>query len=388
MNARHTARHTDSVRPRLTPASTYARFAPYVRRCLDGFGVREADLPDLCQEVFLVAHGKRRLLPAIDRVDLWLREICRRVAAGYRRRAGHRFEVFGCEVECPDPGAGEVDEPDAGGEHALLRRALNHLDDESRDLLALHDGGDMPLTDLARLVAHDRKTVRSRLARARRRVSRWLRDDMPAADLAPAAPRITPATTPVMRELAARGRAVGCAAQQLEVLRISPEICSGALGNVAIADWRGPRVDAATLEAAIGAAPVAVEKCGGEFIYLALIEATVLPPTLETRQKIVDAFEMVGPYVSGFAVVLLGENGRINRPILEGLLLLARPRFPTGFFSSVGEAAAWVCAMGAHGRDCALAPDALAAAAEQVRRLAAERPDDRRHVRSFPVVRA
>src|SRR3954463_7975027 len=76
-------------------AAAYARFAPYVRRRLAELGVRDADLPDLCQEVFLVVHGKGEVLPSVDRLDLWLREICRRVAAGYRRRAGNRLELLG-----------------------------------------------------------------------------------------------------------------------------------------------------------------------------------------------------------------------------------------------------------------------------------------------------
>src|SRR4051812_38591766 len=126
----------------MTPASTYARFAPYVRRRLAACGVREADLPDLCQEVFLVAQGRRDVLAAVDRPDLWLREICRRVAAGYRRRAFHRLEVFGCDTEArAEPGPDLEEDREVGRKLALLRRALNHLDDESRDLLALHDGG-------------------------------------------------------------------------------------------------------------------------------------------------------------------------------------------------------------------------------------------------------
>ena len=228
--------------------------------------------------------------------------------------------------------------PTLGRRLSLLRRALNHLDDESRDLLALHDVGEMPLSALAKLVAHDRKTVRSRLARARRRVSRWLCGD-PQSPRSGTAVRITPPGSPFMRDQAARGRAVGSAAQELEILRISPEICSGVLGNVAVSDWRGPQIEAATIEAMIGQAPYTLEKCGGEIAYLALIEPTVLPPTFEARQKIVDAMEIVGPYFNSFAVVLLGENARINQPILEGLMLLARPRFPLRFFSSVKGAA-------------------------------------------------
>ena len=88
----------------MTPTSTYARFAPFVRSRLAALGVREADLPDLCQEVFMVVHGKGTALASVDRMDLWLREICRRVAAGYRRRAGHRLEVLGWDdTERPQP---------------------------------------------------------------------------------------------------------------------------------------------------------------------------------------------------------------------------------------------------------------------------------------------
>src|SRR5689334_14958005 len=161
----------------MTSTSSYVRFAPYVRRQLAAFGVRDADLPDLCHEVFLVVHAKEGV-PAIDRFDLWLREICRRVAAGYRRRAGQRLEVIGCDVgERPDSRTGPVDERDAARRISLLRQALNHLDTESRDLVALHDVGEMPLSALARLVDHDRKTVRTRLARARQQLSRWLCGD-------------------------------------------------------------------------------------------------------------------------------------------------------------------------------------------------------------------
>ena len=48
------AHDPETIRP--TPASTYARFAPYVQRHLARFGVRDADLPDLCHEVFLIVH--------------------------------------------------------------------------------------------------------------------------------------------------------------------------------------------------------------------------------------------------------------------------------------------------------------------------------------------
>ena len=375
----------------MTPASTYARFAPYVRRQLAALGVRDADLPDLCQEVFLVAHGKEDVLPAIDRVDLWLREICRRVAAGYRRRAGHRLEVLGCDIaERPDPGTEAGEEPDAGATLSLLRGALNHLDDESRDLLALHDAGEMPLSELARLVAHDRKTVRSRLARARRRVSHWLSGDgaLDTGRRLGAAPRATPAASPFMRDQAARGRVTGCGGGELQILRVSPELCSGAIGNVTVSDWRGPQIPAATIESVMALARYTLEKCGGEIVYLAIMEPTVLPPPLDARQKIVDALEIIGPYFTSFAVVIVSTNARIYRPILEGLTLLVRPRFPMRFFFSLKAATAWLCATTARGAAGPLLPDELTAAAERVRRIDPDRRDERRPVRVLRSVSA
>jgi RNA polymerase sigma-70 factor (ECF subfamily) len=372
----------------MTPASTYARFAPYVRRRLAACGVREADLPDLCQEVFLVAQGKRDVLAAVDRPDLWLREICRRVAAGYRRRAFHRLEVFGCDTEArAEPGPDLDEDREVGRKLALLRRALNHLDDESRDLLALHDGGAMPLGALAQLVAHDRKTVRSRLTRARSRVSRWLRADDRGAGLPRGTPvRTTPPQSPFLREQAARGRAFGCAARDLAILRASPELCSGTIGNVTISDWRGPQITPALIDTVIRRAPYTVETCGGEIVYLALIEASVCPPSLEVRNKIVEALEIIGPYFSTFAVVLLAPNAHIYQPLLEGLMLLARPRFPVRFVTSIKAAAEWLSATTARGPEGPLPAGALAAAAERVRQLDAEQPDDRRRRRSHAVV--
>src|SRR3954463_5830727 len=84
-------------------AAAYAHFAPYVRGRLAELGVRDADLPDLCHEVFLVVHDKVDLVPGVERVDLWLRAICRRVAAGYRRRFAHKLEILHRDPDVESP---------------------------------------------------------------------------------------------------------------------------------------------------------------------------------------------------------------------------------------------------------------------------------------------
>ena len=62
----------------------------------------------------------------------------------------------------------------------------------------------------------------------------------PASLRSGTAVRITPPSSPFMRDQAERGRHIGCAASELEILRVSPEHCSGAIGNVTVSDWRGP----------------------------------------------------------------------------------------------------------------------------------------------------
>ena len=355
-----------------TTAAAYADFAPYVRARLHELGVRDADLPDLCHEVFLVVHDRATELAEIDRLDLWLRAICRRVAAGYRRRASHRNELLGCEPGL-EGGGGVAPEETSGmdlqQQLALVRRALNRLDDESRDLIALADVGQMPLTELARLLEHDRKTVRKRLDHARRRVTRLVAqtDDPGGTDGQGPPLRITPTTSPVMKAQAARGREGGCA-EGLEVLHVSPGRNVGVIGNVAIGTWAGA-ITPEMVDSIFSIAPRAVERCGGEMVYLALMEPELTPPSLAARQRIVEALEFAGPYMSAFGMVLLGGTSSISEPIVSGMMLLVRPRFPIRSFPDIGTAARWLCESYARCAQGPMSADDLAAAAEIVRTL-------------------
>src|SRR4051812_17333917 len=292
-------------------AAAYAHFAPLVRRRLAKLGVRDADLPDLCHEVFLVVHHKVDQVAGVERLDRWLRAICRRVAASYRRRSAHKMEILSIDSDHPDSANGPGVGPERREQLELVRQALNRLDDESRDLLALHDVGQMPLTDLARLVAHDRKTVRKRLGTARRRVSRLVCQE---ALLEEPAVRPTPPQSPLMQRQAAKGRAQGCTGDEMHVLHVSENRNVGVIGNVAIATWAGP-VTPQVLDHILHIAPQSVEHCGGEIVYLALIEPTFKPPSLAVRQRVVEALETIGPYISAFAVAMLGGGSSISAPI-------------------------------------------------------------------------
>jgi len=71
--------------PPTTPAGLYRRLSGFVRRSLGWHGVRESDLDDLTQEVFVVMHRKRPRLDDDRTARSWLHEAAKRVASNDRR---------------------------------------------------------------------------------------------------------------------------------------------------------------------------------------------------------------------------------------------------------------------------------------------------------------
>ncbi|MFZ5890539.1 MAG: RNA polymerase sigma factor [Myxococcota bacterium] len=346
----------------LTPEITieaYRHFAPYVQRTLAEFGVRGADLPDLCHEVFLVVHAKGDSIDGIVHFELWVREICRRVAAGYRRRSAHRHEVLSAEPppELAMPGS---DPAETFGQDELVRHALTALDEESRELLALHDVGELPLTELARMTLRDRKTLRKRLQLARRRLAALMeRVEAPAASrFGHAAPHsATVSTAPP-------------ALAEFEVLAATPDLLIGQIGNVAITLWPGePSVEA--FEQLLHTAPQMLEIGGGAIVYFAVVESNARP-SAAARRKIVECLERFGPHLIRYAAVLLSPGAWIVQPVMTGLMILARPRFPMRFYKALGPAASWLCEDCAFGPRGALEATELVAAAESLRALRRE----------------
>ena len=58
-------------------------------------GVREADVPDVCQETFVVVHRKLAEFEGRSALKTWIYGICARTASDYRRRAHVRVPAPG-----------------------------------------------------------------------------------------------------------------------------------------------------------------------------------------------------------------------------------------------------------------------------------------------------
>jgi RNA polymerase sigma-70 factor, ECF subfamily len=144
--------------------------AEHVWRVLRRFGVPDADVEDVVQEVFLVAHG--RVPDGLDArgVRAWLYGVARRCAAGYRRKVHRRREVpMSAPPELHDtPGlAGPLD---ARRALALLDTVLDGLPDEQREVYVLFEIEELAMAEVAQAVSCPLKTAYSRLYAAPRAV--------------------------------------------------------------------------------------------------------------------------------------------------------------------------------------------------------------------------
>jgi RNA polymerase sigma-70 factor (ECF subfamily) len=149
----------------------FREHAPYVWRVLRRLGVREADIEDVCQEVFVVVHRKLGDFAGRSSVKTWIYGIAVRTASDYRRRAGHRREVA---TDTPPEELSRDDPHDA----LVARRArttldalLAQLDEDKRAVFVLYEIEELSMADVAEALGCPLQTAYSRLHAARARMT-------------------------------------------------------------------------------------------------------------------------------------------------------------------------------------------------------------------------
>lgn len=152
----------------------FNEYSNFAWRSLARQGVAERDLPDVCQEVFMVVH---RQLPGFEErssVRTWLYGICRHVAANHRRRAVNRRELPSELLPEPPPELEREPAPHAqlARRQALdmLQRALSTLSEERREVFMLYEVEELPMREVAELLGCPMNTAYSRLYAAREQV--------------------------------------------------------------------------------------------------------------------------------------------------------------------------------------------------------------------------
>ncbi len=155
----------------------YDEHVDFVWRSLVRLGVRDGELEDASQEVFLVVHRRLASFEGRAKLTTWLFRICYHVSLDRRRRAHNRHEVS-AEGEL---GERRDSQPDAEAlaqqrdDLALLEKALASMTLEQRAVFILFEFEEFTADEISATFEVPVGTVYSRLRRARALFQRTLK---------------------------------------------------------------------------------------------------------------------------------------------------------------------------------------------------------------------
>jgi RNA polymerase sigma-70 factor, ECF subfamily len=154
--------------------SIYREHFRFVWRVARRLGIEAAFLDDVVQETFVVVHRRLGDFGRRSTVKTWLYGIVRRVVADHlrvlrRKPPGKSIETAAEMASTADT---TVRSPEASMERAeqvhLLRKLLEGLDDDKREVFILAEIEEMTMAEVAEALGANVNTVASRLRSARR----------------------------------------------------------------------------------------------------------------------------------------------------------------------------------------------------------------------------
>lgn len=166
-----------SVSSRMEPAvvldfqHVFSEHCQFVWRVLARLGIRHSDLPDVCQEVFLVVHRQLgHFDPSRAALSSWIYGICLRSASDYRRRCGRRKETS--DEAAPVVALAEHQFEDLARRRAWqrLEAVLDEMDAGKREAFVLYELENLPMSQVAAILSCPLQTAYARLHAARRLV--------------------------------------------------------------------------------------------------------------------------------------------------------------------------------------------------------------------------
>lgn len=150
-----------------SPEQVFGEHAAFVWRVLRRLGVAEADVEDVCQEVFSAVYRQLPSFEGRSKLSTWIYAIARNHAARYRQRAHRRYE----EPMAAPPEPLDDEGPDRQLEQRrarqLLDRLLDSLDDDKREVFVLYEVEGLGMREVVEIVGCPLQTGYSRLHAAR-----------------------------------------------------------------------------------------------------------------------------------------------------------------------------------------------------------------------------
>lgn len=158
-----------TVAARPTLQEVYEQHFHFVWRSLRRLGVREADVPDVAQDVFIVVHRKLPEFEHRSKITTWLFGIAMRVARDRQKLAHVRRTVQDEDVvaQRADERANVAEEAERRQAAALLEDILNAMPLEQRAVFTLFELEGQTGEEIAELLEIPLGTVYSRLRVAR-----------------------------------------------------------------------------------------------------------------------------------------------------------------------------------------------------------------------------
>lgn len=155
----------------LDVSSVYKAHAPFVVGSLARLGVRDSDLEDLLQEVFVIVYRKLDTYSGEGSLRAWLFSICRRVVANYRRHMGRKRELATADSdfpEVPSERTNPEEETETRQRRERLELVLSRIADHKRVVLVMFEIEGKTPAEIAAILEIPIGTVHSRIHAARR----------------------------------------------------------------------------------------------------------------------------------------------------------------------------------------------------------------------------
>jgi RNA polymerase sigma-70 factor (ECF subfamily) len=148
--------------------------APYVWRVLRSLGVTDADLPDVCQETFIVVHRQLAGFEGRSTLRTWIYGVAVRVASDYRSKAYRRRERASDTLPERSAAPGQQNEMERKQAWQLVDALLLEIDEEPRRVFVLYEIEQLPMREIAAILGCPLSTAYSRLEAARSSVQKSL----------------------------------------------------------------------------------------------------------------------------------------------------------------------------------------------------------------------
>lgn len=156
-------------------AKLFAAEAPRVWRALRRLGVRDADLDDLVQDVFLVVYRRWGDFRGESLLRTWIYGIALRRAFAQRRNRHARGVVDLTHPELPSSAPEQPREVARAELRGALQAALERLREGKREVFVLYELEELPMRDVAALLETPLHTCYARLYAAREELAVLLR---------------------------------------------------------------------------------------------------------------------------------------------------------------------------------------------------------------------